>query len=122
MKRLNFALLFLFVFSQRVEAQQIADASYLPVISNPAYSSGAGPVVFIDEGHHNFHTKDGRYTTFAKLLERDGYQVNAFKTVFEEDALAIGKVLVISNALNEINVGRWILPTPSAFSDNEIRY
>ncbi|MCB0492345.1 MAG: DUF4350 domain-containing protein [Cyclobacteriaceae bacterium] len=120
MKRLNFILLFLFTFSQRVVAQQVADVSYLPVIIHPAYLAGEGSVVFIDEGHHNFHTKDGRYTTFAKLLERDGYQVKAFKTVFEKETLASGKILVISNALNEVNVSRWILPNPSAFSDNEI--
>ncbi|MEQ9415295.1 MAG: DUF4350 domain-containing protein, partial [Cyclobacteriaceae bacterium] len=120
MKRLNFALLFLFAFSQRLDAQQTADVSYLPSISHPAYPSGDGSVVFIDEGHHNFHTKEGRYASFTKLLERDGYQVKAFKTLFEKETLASGKILVISNALNEVNVGSWILPNPSAFTVDEI--
>ena len=31
-----------------------------------------------------------------------------------------GKILVISNALNEINVRNWFLPNPSAFSQSEI--
>lgn len=101
-------------------AQQIADETYRPSIDKPAYATGQGPVVFIDEGHHNFHTKEGRYTSFAQLLERDGYQVKAYTGLFKRDMLNKGKILVISNALNEANVGRWILPNPSAFTQEEI--
>ena len=52
-------------------SQQIADTLYNPEIHNPAYIFGEGPVIFIDEGHHNFHTKNGRYKSFSNLLERD---------------------------------------------------
>ncbi|MFZ1806146.1 MAG: hypothetical protein WAU36_02935 [Cyclobacteriaceae bacterium] len=121
MKGLNFTLLFLIALSQLLFAQQIADKSYQPLISNPAYPSGSGSIVFIDEGHHNFHTKDGRYASFAKLLERDGYQVKAYGGLFERKELDKSKVLVISNALNQVNVGRWILPNPSAFTVGEIK-
>ncbi len=108
------------MFPSYLFSQQIADTSYKPVISNPEYKTGNGPVVFIDEGHHNFHTKNGRYSAFAALLERDGYNVLAYKGAFKEDQLSKGRILVISNALNEINVQNWYLPTPSAFSKNEI--
>ncbi len=56
-------------------SQQIADTTYNPIIPNPEYEFGEGPVVFIDEGHFNFHTKNGRYLAFTRLLERDGYNV-----------------------------------------------
>ena len=101
-------------------SQQVADTAYNPVIQQPMYKPGEGPVVFIDEGHHNFHTMNGRYLTFANLLKRDGYNVEPFQGIFEDEKLAKGKILVISNALNQINVHDWILPTPSAFSRSEM--
>lgn len=101
-------------------SQQISDTSYHPPIPEPAYLPGKGPVVFIDEGHHNFHTKDGRYQSFSNLLERDGYTVKGYQGMFETDRLSKGKILVISNALNEMNVQNWYLPTPSAFTQSEI--
>ena len=100
--------------------QQIADTTYNPIIKNPAYEVGNGPVVYIDEGHHNFHTKNGRYKAFSDLLERDGYQVMEYTGVFKAHDLSKGKILVISNALNEVNVEDWFLPTPSAFTKPEI--
>ncbi|MEL6863984.1 MAG: DUF4350 domain-containing protein [Bacteroidota bacterium] len=101
-------------------AQQDADTDFEPPISQPAYAKGQGPVVFIDEGHFNFHTKEGRYKAFSNLLERDGYQVQAYQGVFKPKKLAKGKILVISNALNEKNVEHWFLPNFSAFSQKEI--
>jgi uncharacterized protein (DUF2249 family) len=102
-------------------SQQIADENYNPVIHNPAYKKGEGPVVFIDEGHHNFDTKNGRYKAFSNLLERDGYQVLPYTGKFDKEKLDKCKILVISNALNAINVEDWFLPNPSAFTENEIQ-
>ena len=93
-----------------LSAQQIADTTYNPKIQNPAYDRGKGSIIFIDEGHHNFHTKNGRYKAFSNLLERDGYNVEEYKGEFNEQELAKGKIIVISNALNEINVENWFLP------------
>ncbi|HMU47508.1 MAG TPA: DUF4350 domain-containing protein [Chitinophagaceae bacterium] len=101
-------------------AQQLPDTNYKPIILHPEYSIGKGSVVYIDEGHHNFHTKDGRYFGFARLLESDGYNVKRYVGLFEEKKLDAGKILVISNALNEINTENWYLPTPSAFTKEEI--
>jgi hypothetical protein len=103
-----------------MSAQQIPDTAYQPEITHPAYGHAAGPVIFIDEGHHNFHTKEGRYKAFSNLLERDGYMVREYKGLFVKEKLTKGKVLVISNALNEINVRDWTLPNPSAFTAAEI--
>ena len=102
-------------------SQQVADTLYNPKIQNAVYEHGEGPTVFIDEGHHNFHTKNGRYKAFSNLLERDGYIVKEYKGKFNENDLSKGKILVISNALNEINVDDWVLPNPSAFSKSEIK-
>ena len=101
-------------------SQQIADTTYIPIIHNPAYDLRKGSVLFIDEGHHNFHTKNGRYKAFSNLLERDGYIVIEYNGVFKKNELAKGKILVISNALNEINVDDWFIPNPSAFTKAEI--
>ena len=102
----------LFLFGSNSIAQQVPDLNYDPSIENPAYQTGKGPVIFIDEGHNNFHTKDGRYLPFAKVLEKDGYQVKAYKGTFNEKSLNDGRILVIANALNSINTDNWSLPTP----------
>ncbi len=113
-------LLFVLILPHGLLAQQISDNDYNPVLKKPAYKAGKGPLVFIDEGHHNFHTKEGRYKPFANLLERDGYVVKSYEGNFDRKKLNRGKILVISNALNEMNVENWYLPTPSAFTADEI--
>jgi len=100
-------------------SQQVADTTYNPKINNPAYDLGKGSVILIDEGHYNLNTKSGRYQSFSNLLERDGYNVISYKSVFTESELSQGKILVISNALNE-NVEDWVIPNPSAFTKSEI--
>jgi hypothetical protein len=79
-----------------------------------------GRRVVIDEAHHNFHTADGRYRPFAELLRRDGYRVDRFGKPLSADALKAVDVLVIANPLHERNVEDWSLPTPSAFTRDEI--
>src|SRR4026208_2360388 len=39
---------------------QVPDKSYKPVIADPAYQQGVGPLVCLDEAHNNFHTLQGR--------------------------------------------------------------
>ncbi len=113
-------IILLFAFT-RLSAQQIADTAYNPAIASPAYALGKGPILWIDEGHHNFHTKEGRYQAFARLTERDGYQVEAYKGKFDLKTLSQGKILVISNALHKKNVENWYVPIYSAFTQKEIK-
>lgn len=102
-------------------AQQVADTSFHPPIARPSYARGAGPVVLLDEAHHNFHTVTGRYRPLVALLERDGYVVRPGRAPFTRTSLANARVLVIANAIHETNArGRWTLPNPSAFTDAEI--
>jgi hypothetical protein len=100
--------------------QQVADTLYSPHISNPVYPDGKGSVVLIDEAHHNFHTLRGRFLPFANVLEKDGYIVQASSKPFTAEELERGKILVIANALHSSNSEQWTLPTPSAFTENEI--
>jgi hypothetical protein len=101
-------------------AQQLADTAFNPPIARPAYAEGRGPVVLIDEAHNNFHTADGRYLAFARLLRRDGYVVRPNKAPLTKAALDGARILVIANALHERNRDEWDLPNPTAFSPEEI--
>lgn len=102
------------------DAQQVPDSAFAPPIARPAFAPGAGPVVLVDEAHANFHTTDGRYYAFAQLLRRDGYVVHGLGEPFTPASLAGARVLVIANALNPRNAEDWFLPTPSAFTPEEI--
>jgi len=98
----------------------VADTEFKPPIAKPAYKQNTGPIVLIDEAHFNFHTASGRYLPFAELLRRDGYVVKPSTSKFTKEALKDAKILVIANALAEQNNDKWSLPTPSAFTDEEI--
>ncbi|GAB3911951.1 hypothetical protein GCM10028803_54420 [Larkinella knui] len=116
------ATLFVFLFwSHQLCAQQVPDFDFDPNIDHPAYPTGRGPLVFIDEAHHNFHTIAGRYNAFAKVLQRDGYVVKPNTQPFTKANLQGVSVLVIANALHESNATQWAKPNPSAFTTEEIR-
>ncbi len=112
--------LFLYLLTGLVIAQQISDPDFNPPIFNPAYPIGEGSKIYIDEAHNNFHTMDGRYKPFADLLARDGYIIQPLKDTIKINTLEQVDILVISNALNIKNIEDWTLPTPSAFSEDEI--
>lgn len=120
MKKILFAALCTLLCGFAI-AQQVPDSAFSYPIPNPHFDIGKGPVVWLDEGHNNFHTLSGRYYAFGKLLEADGYQVRAFRDTFSRATLAQCRILVISNALHPVNAnGNWQLPTPSAFTNDEI--
>ena len=109
------------VFLTSCALGQVPDRSYRPVIAEPAYSQGEGPIVCLDEAHNNFHTLEGRFWAFGELLRKDGYQVEASREKFSASVLAACDILVISNAQLDIEEwGDYPYPTPSAFSDDEI--
>jgi hypothetical protein len=101
-------------------AQQVADTDFKVWIPVPAYPAGNGPLVLLDEMHHNFHTLDGRYLVFGRVLSQDGYRVQGTRELFSRASLGKASVLVIANALNPVNAKEWKLPTPSAFAPDEI--
>ncbi|MBI5766668.1 MAG: DUF4350 domain-containing protein [Verrucomicrobia bacterium] len=110
-----------FAVTCAARAQQIPDTAFAPSIASPAFAEGRGPVVAIDEAHGNFHTAGGRYLAFANLVRRDGFVVRGSAEKFSATTLRALRVLVIANALHPRNAaGDWSLPTPPAFSGEEI--
>jgi hypothetical protein len=100
---------------------QVANSKFEPDVDQPTVAStSAPPTVCIDEGHHNFHTLEGRYAPFAEVLRADGYRVTAAVGELRRESLTSCDVLVIANALHERNESSWTLPTPSAFTTAEI--
>jgi hypothetical protein len=114
------SLVLLLVTTSPVYSQQVADTSFIAQLEHPAFESGTGPIVLIDEGHNNFHTASGRYLAFAALLRMDGYVVRPSVHMFSGETLADADVLVVSNAIDERNVDDWSLPVYSAFTDAEV--
>jgi len=111
---------YLSMTSDYLFAQQRADPDFEPEIKRQAYPKSTGPKVLIDSAHNNFHTADGRYRPFADLLRKDGYRVISSSKPFDEKSLKEGDILVVSNALHKSNLKSWALPTPSAFTKNEV--
>jgi hypothetical protein len=102
------------------QAQPMPDTHADVSVAHPAFARDQGPKVLIDAGHHNFHTADGLFAPFARLLSNDGFNVAASAAAFTAGSLANTDVLVIANALSASNVDRWELPTPSAFTAQEV--
>ena len=114
-------LLILCSLSLHLTAQQEADTAFRFSLAHPAYTSGLGPLVLIDQAHDNFHTRTGRFSGFAHLLEQDGYRTGDLSSKLTSSDLLDGcRILVIANALDSSNLSEWALPTPSAFTPEEI--
>jgi hypothetical protein len=79
--------------------QQVNDPDFAPRVDHPAFTK-THPRIGIDEGHRNFHTRDGRYKPFAELLEADGYVVSAAPR-FDGNALKGVDILVVANAMGD---------------------
>lgn len=114
-------LLVLAVSISSAVAQQIPDRSYQPAIGNPAYATGAGPVVCVDEAHTNFHTLADGFWAFGELVRRDGYVTRPNTARFTAESLQPCRILVIANAQpGNPDWNSYPFPTPSAFTADEI--
>jgi hypothetical protein len=114
-------LLGLLIFAPTLPAQQVSDTSDFFRIEAPRFALGTGPRVCVDAGHNNFHTLEGRYLPFGKILRADGYRTASAEGPIAAATLADCDVYVIANALHASNAGSWPLPNPSAFTPEEIR-
>lgn len=119
----GFALLLALACStpRPLAAQQVPDTTFAPPVTSPAFAGGRGPVVLIDEGHSNFHTLDGRFGPFARLVGRDGFVVRARGGRVTRAGLDSARVLVVANALERRNTTEWHLPVWPAFDAEEVR-
>jgi hypothetical protein len=89
-------------------------------VTAPTFTAGAGPVVLFDEAHNSFHSLSRSFRPFAELLRLDGYRVAPLEMKLSAAALTGANILVIVNVLAAENVGNWKLPTPSAYTPDEI--
>jgi hypothetical protein len=110
----------------------LASLAILPLVliqtSTMSDSSKAGksvkgqnlsPVILFDDGHNNYQHYDSD-EILEQFLIRHGFSVRYLKTRVSEYALEGVDVLHTTNALAPENVNNWSLPTPSAFTPNEI--
>jgi hypothetical protein len=119
-RQFSFGSALLLAFSA-ASAQQVPDLGFEPTIERPQYPADQGPRVLVDSAHLNFHTADGGYSAFAKLLRRDGYRVGASTETFSAESLARADVLVIANAMHEDSKDAFApLPSRSAFTEAEV--
>jgi hypothetical protein len=107
--------------SMDAHAQQRPDTAFIYAIPTPEYSPGKGPLVAIDDAHHNFHTLEGGFAPFGKQLKTDGYNVQSYSMPLTTLNIGTGpRILVIAIALDASDTSDWIAPNPSAFSREEI--
>lgn len=119
---MKYLSLFIVLFiSLEVTAQQRPDTSFTINIDQPKYVEGEGPVVCIDAAHNNFHTIDGGFAPFARVIGKDGYSpINFTNQINGPEDLSECSIFLIANPLHESNIGNWTLPNPSAFTAQEI--
>lgn len=119
-KKCGIFFLLFFISSPALLAQQMPDTGFVPAVKNPYYGTNKGPLILIDQAHHNFHTIKSRYGPFAKILRKDGYRVQPNTQAFSTKTLEGARILVIANAVHESDTSEWIIPNPSAFTKEEI--
>jgi len=74
------------------------DDAFDPAVSDPAFSTGKGPAVLVDERHRNVVTLATYLRPVGRFLEKDGYVVKPSKEVFTSALLKPARVLIIANA------------------------
>jgi hypothetical protein len=76
---------------------QKADPDFDATVLDPSYRTEQ-PKVLFDEAHFNFHTIEGTYSPFVKLVSNDGYLIHKNTERFSPDLLEQYDILIISNA------------------------
>lgn len=100
-------------------AQQVGDSDWEPRVDDPKFEMGQGPRVLVDAAHNNFHTIEGRFGAFAELLTKDGYRVESATETAHAELFSGVDIFVVANALGAHD-STWALPTPKAFTKQEI--
>jgi len=74
------------------------DDGFDPPISDPAFPAGQGPVVVVDQRHHNVVSLSSYFRPVGRFLARDGYAVRAGTSPFQRATLEGVRVVVVANA------------------------
>ncbi|MBL7924832.1 MAG: hypothetical protein JNL88_11590 [Bacteroidia bacterium] len=119
LKQHSLILLVCILVQGSTSAQQVADSAFTFPVKTPAYAAGTGTRIVLDEAHYNFHTLGGRYFSFGKVLEADGYVLQPGTHKFSDAYLDTLRLLVIANALAD--TGAWRLPARSGFTKEEVK-
>lgn len=93
----------------------VDDAFDMP-IGKPAFRSGKGPAVVVDEQHRNVVSLKTYFGPVGRFLRKDGYSIASGIEAFTPTGLARTRVLVIANA----QAPEGSPEGASAFSDAEI--
>lgn len=117
--RTVFLGLFFFGVLSCSDNDQQSDPSFIPTNAKSNFSTLNSPVVFIDEAHNNFLTKNGRYKPFSQVLSSDGYTVKRSKEKFTLEHLKQADILVVANALDKKRRD-WAPPFSDAFDAGEV--
>ncbi len=81
--------------------------------------SSIGPVIAFDNGHNNSWFRD-EFGVMEEYLSAEGFLVRQHLGAFTRENLNGVHILHITNALAPENLNNWSLPTPSAFTPEEI--
>lgn len=118
--RYTFVFLLMYLTPLMAISQQRPDTTFSFTIESPRYTPGAGSTICIDSAHNNFHTLDGGFSPFARVVREDGYRVIDSNKSITIERLEECDIYLIVNPLHESNIGNWTLPNPSAFTEQEI--
>lgn len=118
-----------------VGAQQVVDTTVRLKLGAPAFQPGRGPLVLVDEGHHEYHTLSrrrienatgkqvtvpGTLSILARLLQPDGFVFRSSAQPISAQTLDGAHILIIDNALAAADSTDWSIPNYPAFSAAEI--
>ena len=93
------------------------DDAFDPPIAKPAFASGKGPAVVVDQKHRNVVSLETYFRPVGRFLGKDGYAVRPGTETFTAEGLAPARVLVIANA----QAAEGAAQGSPAFSDAEVR-
>jgi hypothetical protein len=84
--------------------------------------SSRAPLVLFDQAHFNEQRFDKNYAVFREVLDGDGMKVVESTAPFTRESLRPAQILVVANALGVKDPKDWfILPTPAAFTADEVQ-
>jgi len=119
-KILGIFLLLLLFNKNTMLSQQVIDSLFTKDIQEPTYNSENSPIIYLDEGHNNGSQLNTSFKPTSNILVKDGYIVKSNREQISNEILNRADILVVIDALASENIDNWKLPTPSAFTDDEI--
>ncbi|MFA7240319.1 MAG: hypothetical protein WC091_09410 [Sulfuricellaceae bacterium] len=102
----------------------VGTGNYVVKVKRATYAPNSGPRILVDDAHNNYSDTENRFKGFVDLMVADGARVTPLSTApITAQTLAGVDTFVTCNPLNQINANNnnWTLPTPSAFTDDEIK-